>query len=138
MSLSCGHLLIAQSLDFVPKPEQVIAFLQRLAEIGSAPLDATFKVGKPSDKPRVGMNPRTGQKISIPRCASLSAESLLDVLREVSGLNDYDAIFAGKGPVSLQPFGLYVVVDSKQSKFQEPFYYEVAPFEERTRHHFGT
>lgn len=126
MSLSYAHLLIAESLDFVPKPEQVIAFLQRLAEIGSAPLDATFKVGKPSDKPRVGMNPRTGQKISIPRRASLSAESVLDVLRDISGLNDCDVIFAGKGPVSLQPFGLYVVVDSKESECKEPFYYEVA------------
>ena len=125
MSLRYAHLLIPGA-DFVPEPDQIVTFLTSLVKTGAAPDEAKVRVGKLSGSPRVGMNPVTGEKITIPRRDFVSPQSADAVSAEIAGLKDYEVIMAGTGPVKVQPFVLYTAIDSVEQEFVERFGYEIA------------
>jgi hypothetical protein len=66
MSLYYTHLLIPEGANFVPQSQQVVAFLEGLTQLGSTPLEPTFKLG---NRPGIltGRNFVTGETISIPK-----------------------------------------------------------------------
>jgi hypothetical protein len=106
MSLYYTHLLIPEGPDFVPQSQQVVAFLDGVAQLGSAPLEPTFKLG---NRPGIltERNFVTGETISIPTRPLVALSGIAEVGTELAGLNDYDLVLEGRGPPTLPPFRLY-------------------------------
>jgi hypothetical protein len=101
-----AHTLIPDDIDFVPKSNQVAAFLDGLVELGAAPLQAKLKVRKLSGQLRIGRHPLTGETLSIPRRDQIAVENVSDVLPIINALDDYDVVMTGQGPPRLMPFRL--------------------------------
>jgi hypothetical protein len=91
------HTLIPEGIDFVPQPQQVARFLDDLVKLGASPLEASFRVGKPEDF-RTGINPVTREAFTIPRRLYTPVGAVADVPAALSGFEDYDLRFSGKGP----------------------------------------
>ena len=125
MSLQYVHLLIPQRTDFAPQPKQVAAFLEGLGDLGSMPLEATYKIGKLSRDFHTGVNPVTGEKLFIPRWEFVSLASLSDLDGQLAGLNEYKLELSGQGPAQLPPFRLYTSSDSGYSEFNGKYGYSV-------------
>jgi hypothetical protein len=101
-----GHTLIPGSIDFVPQPHQVAAFLDNLAKLDAAPLRAALRIGKPGF--RSGVNPATGETLTIPVHRYTTLEAAADVSAALSGLDDYNVELLGEGPPRLPPFALWL------------------------------
>ena len=91
------HTLIPERIDFVPQPQQVARFLDDLVKLGAAPLEASLRVGKPGGF-LTGINPVTREAYTIPRRLYTPVGAVADVPAALSGLEDYDLRFSGKGP----------------------------------------
>lgn len=124
MGLQYAHLLISEDPDFVPQPEQVGGFFQKLVTMGSAPSDATIKLGKHSGRVLHGTNPLTGEKISIPVRDFVLLKGVSEI-RSALDLNDYDLAMSGKGPAQLPPFALYTNKGGREVEFADAYAYEV-------------
>jgi hypothetical protein len=126
MSEHYSHLLIPDRPDFVPLPAQVIAFLEGLTELGSAPLKATVKIAKLSGKVRTARNAFTGETINIPAREFVPLRDLDAIKDSLDGLSDYILLFSGQGPAERPPFKLYLPSDRKwQSEIRAEHFYEV-------------
>lgn len=124
MGLQYAHLLIAEQPDFVPEPDQVGTFFQKLVAMGSAPSDAIIRVGKHSGRARHGTNPLTGEKITIPVRDWVVLQDVLEI-KTALDLNDYDIAMSGKGPPQLSPFALYAIKDGSEVEFADVYAYEI-------------
>jgi hypothetical protein len=125
MSLQYSHLLIPDRVDFAPQAMQVVAFLERLATLGSAPEGATFKIGRLSGTIRNGFNPRTGKEVFIPRRDFTLFENLAALRDLLVGLGDYDVLISGQRPAAHPPFRLYTSQDSERCEFIGKYWYGV-------------
>jgi hypothetical protein len=125
MSLRYSHLLIPDRADYAPQPGQVAAFLQGLVALGSAPLQATFRIGRLSGKFRTGTDALTGEKLSIPRRDFAALGGLAEMPEQLADLDDYDVEMSGQGPAKLPPFKLYNTTDSEESEYRAAYGYEV-------------
>ena len=124
MSEHYSHLLIPDNI--APQPAQVTAFLDGLAKLGSAPLEATIQIAKLSGKVRTGRNAFTGETITIPAREFVTLENLDAVSGGLDGLREYILFFSGKGPAERPPFKLYLPSDRKwRSEVSTEFFYEV-------------
>jgi hypothetical protein len=103
------HTLIPHDAQFCPKPEQVKRFIDGLSKLGAAPLDAEFKIVKPSGRHRSGTHPLTGETITIPGKEIIAVDSSANISRIVSTLDQYEVAMDGQGPPSLPAFPLYDV-----------------------------
>jgi hypothetical protein len=103
------HTLIPQDAQFCPKSEQVTRFVEGLTKLGAAPLDAEFKIVKPSGRLRSGTHPLTGETITIPGKEIIAVDSSANISRIASTLDQYEVAMEGQGPPSLPPFPLYDV-----------------------------
>lgn len=125
MSLQYAHVLIPDRVDFAPQPEQVAAFLEGLVHLRSAPLEATFRVGKLSGKSRTGFNSLRGEELSIPRRDFAALGSISEIPGQLVGLYDYDVVVSGLGPAKLPPLTLYTITGSEESEFKGTYGFEV-------------
>jgi hypothetical protein len=126
MGLQYSHLLIPDTAEFIPKPAQVTAFLESLVSLGSAPLEATIRVGKRTSEFHTGTNPLTGTPISVPKREFRRMERISEVSHEVLELDDYIILMEGKGPPRIAPFTLYTVEDSVERRFSEEYWYGIS------------
>src|SRR6266567_1195333 len=125
MSLQYTHLLIPECVELVPRPAQVVAFLEGLVKLNCAPLGATFRVGKLSGSARTGINPLTGEELSIGVRDFTPLGSTSEIPELLAGLDDYDVIVSGQGPSILPPFTLYTATQSAVSEFKGTYGYDV-------------
>jgi hypothetical protein len=107
MSEQYVHTLIPNEAQFVPKPEQVIRFLDGLSALGAAPLNPKLTVMRPSGRVRSFMNPLTGETKSIPANDRVNLESTTDLAPIIEALPQYSVVLDGQGPPRLSPFPLY-------------------------------
>ncbi len=124
MGLQYAHMLIPERPDFVPEPDQVSNFFQKLVTMGSAPSDATIRFGKYSGRARHGANPLTGEKISIPVRDFVVLKDVSEI-ESAPDLNEYDLAMSGKGPAQLPPFALYAIEEGKEVEFGDAYAYEI-------------
>lgn len=108
MSIYYTQTLISQDGNFVPQPEQVFAFFHALKAYGSAPQQASFRVGTISGN-RTGINPLTGETLSVPRWSFVSLADGDQSNDKLQGIDDYNAGMTGEGPPKNPPFDLYTV-----------------------------
>lgn len=125
MSLYYTHLLIPERPDFIPQPQQIVAFLEGVVELGSAPLEPKLKLGTPA-APRIGRNPATGETLSIPTRAFVAFPGIADAAQQLVGLNDYDLIMEGQGPPPLPPFKLYSADAPGVTEWTGSYAYEIS------------
>ena len=125
MSEQYVHLLIPNRMNFVPRPSQVTAFIACLIEVGSAPLNPTFRIGKLSGKLRFGTDSVTGQRISIPRRDFTQFQSASELTKHLSGLEDYDLVISGQGPASIPPFAVFTIAGGRQTEYIGTYAYDV-------------
>jgi hypothetical protein len=123
MSLYYTHLLISQGKDFAPQSQQIVAFLDGLTQLGSTPLEPTFKLGKHAGI-RTGRNIFTGETINIPTRPLVALSGIAEVGTELAGLNDYDLVMNGQGPPTLPPFRLYEAT-AEGKEVTDTYYYEI-------------
>lgn len=125
MSEQYTHLLIPDRMDFVPRPEQVAAFLIALESVGGAPIRGALRVGKLSGKVRVGSDSLTGERISIPGRDFVPLAAFPELPMHLGDLDDYDVVLSGEGPPTLPPFALYTIENSQQIEYREAYGYDV-------------
>jgi hypothetical protein len=101
------HTLIPDGPGFAPQPQQVAAFFDRLAKLGSAPLQGKLRIMKPSGECRSGTNPKTGETISFPMSKHIPLENIAEIRQALEGLSNYTVIMGGQGPARLPPFELW-------------------------------
>lgn len=100
------HLLVPDQPDFVPQPEQVAAFFERLNQMGSVPLEASFDLWKLSGTYRTGTNQLTGEVLVFPENCVSSFDGISQIAARIAGLGKYSVEMIGKGPAQLSPFPL--------------------------------
>jgi hypothetical protein len=126
MSEHYSHLLIPDSSIFVPQTTQVVAFLEGLDRLGSAPLESTIQISKLPGKVRTGRDAFTGETITIPTREFVTISNLSSLSVSLKGLDNYEIYLTGHGPAEFPPFKLYVPSDSMcQSEFKSAHSYEV-------------
>lgn len=121
MSLTYTHTLIAAVPDYVPQPTQVAEFIAALESIGSAPLEPGYAVGRLTGEFRTGMNPLTGEQISVPRRSLTKLKELAEIAKILEGNDDYNVTMEGKGLASRPPFPLCRVENSQQCNTVTPY-----------------
>ena len=97
------HTLIPHDPQFCPRREQVSRFVDGLARLGAAPLDADVKVLKPSGRVRSFTNPFTGETKTIPAKDTVPLDSTADLGRIIGTLDEYIVALEGHGPPTLLP-----------------------------------
>jgi len=102
------HTLIPHDPEFCPKREQVSRFVDDLARLWAAPLDADLTVLKPSGRVRSFRNPFTGETTTIPAKDSVPLDSTAELGRIIGTLDEYVVAMDGQGPPTLPAFPLYV------------------------------
>jgi hypothetical protein len=123
MSMYYTHLMIADRVDYAPRPGQVADFFAALIDIGAAPVNLkieaqadfeplTYAMRKSwTAEFRRGTNPATGEAIAIPRYTAEFADvaALRQALRALQGLDEYEVAIFGSGPpkLSLLPVGTF-------------------------------
>jgi hypothetical protein len=117
------HLLIPKGADFVPQPQQVVSFLDGLTQLGSTPLEPTFKLGKPGGS-RMGRNFVTGETITIPTRPLVALLGIAEVGTQLADHNGYDLVMEGRGPPPLPPFRLYEAT-AEEKEFKGTYAYEI-------------
>ncbi|HKT49978.1 MAG TPA: hypothetical protein VJV96_06755 [Candidatus Angelobacter sp.] len=121
MSLTYTHTLIAVEPDYVPKPVQIAEFFAALVTIGRAPLEPMFAVGQFTGEFRRGMNPMTGEQISVPRRSLRRLTAAAEITTTLEGADDYNVIIEGKGPAIRPPFPLFTVRNSNEGSTLTPY-----------------
>jgi hypothetical protein len=102
------HTLIPQDAQFCPRPQQVRHFVDGLSKLGAAPLNAEFKIGKPSGRVRSFTDPLTGEIRTIPGKEIIALNGAANLNRIVSTLDQYVLAMEGHGPPTLPAFPLYL------------------------------
>jgi hypothetical protein len=102
------HTLIPQDAQFCPSPEQLTRFVDGLSKLGAAPLDAEFRIIRPSGRVRSFTDPLTGEIRTIPRKETIALDGAANLDRIISALDQYVFAMEGHGPPSLPAFPLYV------------------------------
>jgi hypothetical protein len=121
MSPTYTHILIACEADYVPKPTQIAQFFAVLVSIGSAPLEASYAVGRFRGEFRRGRKPITGEEISVPRRSLLRLAGAAEITTALVGTDDYDVTTGGKGTANRRPFPLFTVENSNQGSKRTPY-----------------
>src|ERR1700746_1429706 len=117
MSEYYSHLLIPERPEFVPQPAQVSAFFSGLVTLNSAPLEPTFRLATSSGRVRTGINPQTGETLSIPIRNFTPPQSIADIQERLAALDNYDVSMSGQGPANVPPFMLNAATPSGESQF---------------------
>lgn len=102
------HTLIPQDSQFCPNPEQVRRFVDELSKLRATPLDAKFKILKPSGRVRSFTDPLTGEIRTIPGKEIVALDSAATLDQIVSTLDQYVVAMDGQGPPTVPAFPLYV------------------------------
>lgn len=93
-----AHTLLADDLNFVPRPQQVAAFFDALVKIGAAPDRPQLRVMKLSGEVRSFTNPLTGKTTQIPRYTHIPLKQAAGIPQAIAGLMHYNVIMSGEGP----------------------------------------
>jgi len=107
------HTLIPTDATFVPRPEQIVQFLDGIFALGAEPLKWNLLLAKPSGRVREVKNPLTGEANQIPLNDRVPIENPSDLPSHIADLEEYYVALAGEGPPRTPPF---------------PVYYEDSPF----------
>lgn len=121
MSLTYTHTLIAAEAHFVPQEVQIAEFFAALGRVGGAPLEPSFAVGRFTGEFRRGMDPMTGEQISVPRRSLTRLRAPSEIATALEEADDYNVAMEGKGPPSRPPFPLFTVENSDQDSRVTPY-----------------
>ena len=125
MSAYYSHLLIPERPEFVPTPTQIAEFFNGLVKLNSGPLEPTLRIAVSSGKVRTGINPQTGETLSIPIRDFASLGSTAEIQERLTGLDNYDLSMDGQGPAKLPPFPLYATDPPGKAEFTGTYSYGV-------------
>lgn len=96
-------MLIARPDNFVPKPEQISAFLAAMIQLRVVPEVEKICLSTPSSKVRTGTNPFTGETVSFPMNDFKYLQGVSEIPSAAKGISDYSVAVEGTGRPAVPP-----------------------------------
>jgi hypothetical protein len=100
------HLLIARDDDYVPTSKQVADYLAAMIEVRLVPRVESIKVTTPSDKVRTGVNPFTGETVTLPTWNVQRLKNASEIAFAAEEWSEYGTYVSGNGRPSIPPFSV--------------------------------